>query len=175
MGAKRKTKKGRKSNPKGQDLEKIDEKKKKDIPISPSRNTMNPLSQSPEATPKQTKKSKRKRKQFSSLTAPSNNEEDSDTGLANRVSQITISTKKARSKNKRKRKAVVLRQLSYTSDMEFLTEYTHGGRYRFDGNQESNNQFTFIERRRYRKLVLKVKQMKLRRMLTVLGPQGFYF
>jgi len=57
--------------------------------------------------------------------------------------------------------------------MDVLNEDIHGGRYRFDGNHGLNNQFTFIERRRYREMVEKVKEMGLEDMLTVLGPKGF--
>jgi len=67
----------------------------------------------------------------------------------------------------------IKRQIPFTSQMDSLGEDIHGERFRVDGNQELG--FTFIERRRYRKLVLKVKQMKLRRMMTVLGPIGFSF
>jgi len=58
--------------------------------------------------------------------------------------------------------------------MDVLNEEIHGGRYRFDRNHGSN-QFTFIERRRYRELVDMVKKMGLDDMLTVLGPKGFSF
>ena len=68
----------------------------------------------------------------------------------------------------------IKRQIPFTSQMDVLNEEIHGRRYRFDGNHESN-QFTFIERRRYRKMVKEVKNMGLKRMLTVLGPQGFSF
>jgi len=59
--------------------------------------------------------------------------------------------------------------------MDALNEEIHGGRYRFDRNHEFNNQFTFIERKRYREMVDMVKEMGLNRMLTVLGPKGFSF
>jgi len=58
--------------------------------------------------------------------------------------------------------------------MDVLNEEIHGGRYRFDGNHGSNNQFTFIERKRYREMVEDVKGMGLNRMLTVLGPKGLF-
>jgi len=58
--------------------------------------------------------------------------------------------------------------------MDVLNEDIHGGRYRSDRNHESNNQFTFIERKRYREMVEDVKGMGLNRMLTVLGPKGLF-
>jgi len=59
--------------------------------------------------------------------------------------------------------------------MDVLNEEIHGRRYRFDKNHGSKNQFTFIERKRYREMVEDVKGMGLGRMLTVLGPKGFSF
>ena len=71
-------------------------------------------------------------------------------------------------------KLAIKRQIPFTSQMDSLGEDIHGERFRVDGNQESN-QFTFIERRRYREMVEEVKKMGLNRMLTVLGPIGFSF
>jgi len=59
--------------------------------------------------------------------------------------------------------------------MDVLNEEIHGERFRSDRNHGLNNQFTFIERKRYREMVEDVKGMGLNRMLTVLGPKGFHF
>jgi len=92
---------------------------------------------------------------------------------ANRLSQMNISTTET-IKNEQNQEKAVLRQVVFTSGINLLRKVIHGDRFRFDGNHGSN-QFTFIERKRYRKMVKEVKKMGLKRMLTVLGPQGFHF
>ena len=101
------------------------------------------------------------------------NEEDEDDKKAKLRSQRNISTTKT-IKNEQNQEEVVSRQVTYTIKTDFVEEEIYGDRFRFDGNHESN-QFTFIERKRYRKMVKEMKNMGLKRMLTVLGPQGFHF